>query len=182
MWLDERYVAHLGDFDSAIPAGSTAGLRPITTNSFAAPEELEGGPLDGRSDLYSLGGVLYAVATGGRRPDEDGLAQPERRDFPSAFADLVTELQAASPDDRPADAATVLERLNEIRHTSNVGALIASGESDNVELKSSLHHAHGHAPGPAPSDGAGEVAARTSAKGSAEAAQSRKSQRQLPRS
>jgi serine/threonine protein kinase len=145
VWLDERYVAHLGDFDSAIPAGGTAGLRPITTNSFAAPEEQEGGPLDARSDLYSLGGVLYAVATGGRRPDEGDLAHA-RPDFPSAFADLVTELRAAAPDDRPADAETVLERLNEIRHTSNVGALIASGESDNVELKSSLHHAHGELP------------------------------------
>ena len=58
----------------------------------------------------------------------------------------MTELRAAAPDDRPADAETVLERLNEIRHTSSVGALIASGESDNVELKSSLHHAHGELP------------------------------------
>ena len=58
----------------------------------------------------------------------------------------MTELLAASPDDRPAGAETVLERLNEIRHASNVGALIASGESDNVELKSSLHYAHGELP------------------------------------
>ena len=48
IWLDERHVAHLGDFDSAITVagtGTVAGtdeLRPITTGSFAAPEELEG--------------------------------------------------------------------------------------------------------------------------------------------
>jgi serine/threonine protein kinase len=145
VWLDERYVAHLGDFDSAIPDGGIAGRRPITTNSFAAPEELDGGLLDARSDLYSLGCLLYAIATGGRLPDGVGLSRA-RPDFPSAFGDLVSDLLSALPDDRPSDAETVLERLNEIRHTSNVGALIAAGESDNVELKSSLHHAHGELP------------------------------------
>ena len=40
----------------------------------------------------------------------------------------------------------MLERLNEIRYASNIEALIASGESGNIELKSSLHHAHGPLP------------------------------------
>jgi hypothetical protein len=40
----------------------------------------------------------------------------------------------------------VLERLNEIRHASNVDALIAAGESDTIERKSSLHHPHGSLP------------------------------------
>ena len=60
--------------------------------------------------------------------------------------DLLTELLSESPDDRPSDAETVLERLNEIRYTSNVEALIAAGENDNIELKSSLHHTHGPLP------------------------------------
>jgi len=34
----------------------------------------------------------------------------------------------------------VLERLNEIRYTSNVDTLIASGEGDKIEFKASLHH------------------------------------------
>ena len=146
VWLDERHVAHLGDFDSAIPAAGPGDLRPITTNSFAAPEEREGGPLDARSDLYALGGVLYVAATGGRSPGEIGLLRAQRPDLPSAFGDLVAELLSESSDDRPADAETVLERLNEIRHVSNVGALIAAGESDTVELKSSLHHPNGPLP------------------------------------
>ena len=75
VWLDEHHVAHLGDFDSAIPATGADDLRPITTNSFAAPEEREGGPLDERSDLYSLGGILYVAATGAR-PSRRGRAPP----------------------------------------------------------------------------------------------------------
>jgi serine/threonine protein kinase len=141
VWLDEHHVAHLGDFDSAIPASAGAGdLRPITTNSFAAPEEREGGPLDQRSDLYSLGGILYVAATGADRPGEAGLLRVLRPDFPSAFDDLTAELLSESPEDRPADAETVLERLNEIRYTSNIDTLIASGEGDKIEFKASLHH------------------------------------------
>ena len=143
VWFDERHEAHLGDFDSAIPIASAGDLRPITTNSFAAPEELKGGTLDVRSDLYSLGGVLYVAATGARSPGEIALLRAQRPDLPSAFGDLTAELLSESPDDRPADAETVLGRLREIRYTSNIDALISSGESDKIEFKSSLHHPYG---------------------------------------
>jgi len=146
VWLDERHEAHLGDFDSAIPATGAGDLRPITTNSYAAPEEREGGPLDARSDLYSLGGVLYVAATGARGPGKAGSLRAQRPDLPTAFGDLTAELLSESPDDRPPDAETVLERLDQIRYASNVGALIAAGESDTLELKSSLHHPHGPLP------------------------------------
>jgi predicted HTH transcriptional regulator len=49
-------------------------------------------------------------------------------------------LLSESPEDRPADAEAVLERLNEIRYTSNIDTLIASGEGDKIEFKASLHH------------------------------------------
>jgi serine/threonine protein kinase len=146
VWLDEDHVAHLGDFDSAIPATGADGLRPVTTNVFAAPEEREGGPLDARSDLYSLGAILYVIATGAGSSGEVGFLQAQRPDLPSAFGDLTSELLSESPDDRPPDAETVLERLDEIRYASNVDTLIAGGESDTVELKSSLHHPYGPLP------------------------------------
>jgi serine/threonine protein kinase len=143
VWFDDRHEAHLGDFDSAIPIASAGDLRPITTNSFAAPEELIGGTLDVRSDLYSLGGVLYVAATGARSPREIAFLRAQRPDLPSAFGDLTAELLSESPDDRPADAETVLGRLRVIRYTSNIDALISSGESDKIEFKSSLHHPYG---------------------------------------
>ena len=42
IWLDERDVAHLGDFDSAVMENSDPAKLPITTNTFASPEELRG--------------------------------------------------------------------------------------------------------------------------------------------
>ena len=140
VWLDDRHVAHLGDFDSAITATGAADLRPITTGSFASPEELEGRSLDVRCDLFSLGGVLYVVATGARRPGDLALLRSRRPDLPSAFGDLLASLLSPSPDDRPPDAERVLAQLDEVRHASNVGALIAAGESDSIEFKASLHH------------------------------------------
>lgn len=140
VWLDERHEAHLGDFDSAIPTTGTDDLRPITTNSYAAPEEGKGRTIDERSDLYSLGGILYVAATGARSPGDVALLRNQRPDLPSAFGNLVAELLSESPDDRPSDAENVLDRLNEIRYTADIGALISSGESEKVEFKSSLHH------------------------------------------
>ena len=146
VWLDERGVAHLGDFDSAITTTGTEVLRPITTGSYAAPEELKGHSLDVRADLFSLGGILYVAATGESRPGEIALLRSRRPDLPSSFGDLVASLLADSPDERPADAETVLERLDDVRHASNIDALIAAGESHTVEFKSSLHHPHGPMP------------------------------------
>ena len=68
VWLDESHVAHLGDFDSAITTTGADDLRPITTGTFAAPEEREGRPLDVRCDLFSLGGRAL--------PDRDWRIQP----------------------------------------------------------------------------------------------------------
>ena len=143
VWLDERHVAHLGDFDSAITTAGTDALRPITTGAYAAPEERGGGLLDERSDLFSLGGVLHVVATGERWPGDLRLLRAQRPDLPLAFGDLVASLLSKSPDDRPPSAERVLARLDEIRYASNIGALIAAGESEQIEFKSSLHHPYG---------------------------------------
>ncbi len=140
VWLDERHEAHLGDFDSAIPVTGADERPPPTTNSFASPEERKGERLDVRSDLYSLGGVLYVAATGADRPGDPKLLRSERPDLPSVFENLVASLLSESPDDRPPDAESVLRLLNEVRHASNIDALIAAGESETIEFKSSLHH------------------------------------------
>ena len=95
IWLDERQVAHLGDFDSAICPGAAGDVRPITTQSCASPEERQGRSLDERSDLYSLGAVLHIIAACPETPVDPARPTLSPVDLPPSFRDLLDSLLAS---------------------------------------------------------------------------------------
>jgi serine/threonine protein kinase len=123
VWLDERQVAHLGDFDSAIRirASQDPQTMPPTTEAYASPEQVAGRHVNERSDLYSLGAVLYELATG-RRPERDAATgiippPPVGRGVPPALVAIIRQLLADRPDDRPASADNVLAALKSAEST-----------------------------------------------------------------
>jgi Protein kinase domain len=115
IWLDERAVPHLGDFDSAIPKDSARETAlPPTTEAYAAPEQIAGEPIDERSDLYSLGAVLYEALTGeSPRKVRKVVVAPKavRPDTPPDLNAIICKLMAARPEDRPGSAEQLLEAL-----------------------------------------------------------------------
>jgi serine/threonine protein kinase len=100
----------------------------LGTPAYMAPEQARGKAVDGRCDLFSLGCVMYQMSTG-QLPFEAGdtiatlvvVATEEpsppdevNPDVPPALSDLVMDLLAKKPDDRPASAAEVIETISRI--------------------------------------------------------------------
>jgi serine/threonine protein kinase len=134
VWLEgPRGRVKLLDFGLAWAAEQDVALTQtgaiVGTPAYMAPEQARGESADPRSDLFSLGCVLYRMCTG--RPPFRGattsalllavaLEQPPRADeinplVPPALAALVARLMAKEPARRPASAAEVIAFLDGIR-------------------------------------------------------------------
>lgn len=86
----------------------------VGTPRFTAPEQLRGGAMDERADLFSLGVVLYCVLSGKHPFDAPSDAEIARRivqadraplrvvrpDLPAAVLELVDDAMAVDPADR----------------------------------------------------------------------------------
>ena len=143
--LDERGVAHLGDFDMAISSeeASSADVVPLTPEGFAAPELLRDANPDHRADLYALGAVLYELLTLAAPPAGDIATQAVppsklRKDVPPRLDALIFSMLAADRDDRPKNAQAVLDELRDIEKTADLELLIAGGESASLEFKQTM--------------------------------------------
>ncbi|MFI9270408.1 protein kinase [Kitasatospora sp. NPDC052896] len=101
--------------------GLTTEGSVIGSARYLAPERWRGEPGTVRSDLYAVGCVLYELFTGGRpftSTSQVGLMTqhldeppPRPAGLPAGLADLVLELLAKDPADRPTDAEEVRRRL-----------------------------------------------------------------------
>jgi serine/threonine-protein kinase len=92
--------------------------------SYMSPEQARGEPLDGRSDIFSLGVVLYEITVGRRlfkgpaREVIDRLSRAEiepptfvRRDYPGALESAVMRALEASPTNRYGSAYDLADDL-----------------------------------------------------------------------
>ena len=111
----------------------TAEAKPLLQGTFAgtlhymAPEQLRGSTVDGRTDIFALGAVLYEMLAG-RRPfesettasvitailhaDPPPLALLPSRDVPAPLEHLIRTCLAKDPDDRWQSARDVQRELS----------------------------------------------------------------------
>jgi serine/threonine protein kinase len=115
---------YLTDFGLAKRAETAPGLtkvdRMLGTVDYVAPEQIEGSEPDARSDVYSLGCVLFEMLTGDPpfADQKGGMAKmwaqvnaeppsvrDRRPDVPPALEDVIRRAMAKAPDARPTAAA-----------------------------------------------------------------------------
>jgi eukaryotic-like serine/threonine-protein kinase len=108
--------------DTATFLGTETGTV-IGTIGYMSPEQLRGLPLDHRSDLFSLGAVLYEMVTGARpfagssaTAVADAILHDQPRDFgdspaPAKLKAIIRKLLEKDPAHRYGNAAEVIREL-----------------------------------------------------------------------
>ena len=96
------------DWGLALPPGAEAPTRAGTLG-YAAPEQLSGGPLGPRTDVFALGRVLEQILTG-TPPGQPAAPAPPG---PAELMDLAQRCTQSRPDDRPTNGAVVAEAVRD---------------------------------------------------------------------
>ncbi|MBM4346459.1 MAG: protein kinase, partial [Deltaproteobacteria bacterium] len=162
---EEEFVKVI-DFGIAKPTdpGNDAGLTKtgftVGTPKYMSPEQVLNKPLDGRSDLYALGVILYQCVAGevplaGASPMETLVAHMQTQPvhlkdkvpgLPRAFTDLVMQALHKLPFERFRDADDMREALEAVlpeldaaaprvveRHTARPSAKLPAASADATE-------------------------------------------------
>src|SRR6266849_4080910 len=145
--LDERGLARITDFGLAA-LHSDIGKDNVSegTPAYMAPEQLAGSDVSVRSDIYSLGLVLYEIFTGKQAFDAKSTAavirQRQESSTPSAPSAVVADVNPAiervilhclepDPNSRPSSALAVAAALP---GGDPLAAALAAGETPSPEL------------------------------------------------
>ncbi|MFC9031669.1 serine/threonine-protein kinase [Streptomyces arboris] len=127
---DDRSDVRIIDFGLARFADATASYSGAGTPLYTSPEQCRMEAGDRRSDLYSLGCVMYEMVTGwtpfgDRSSDPGALARAHQERLPVSprvqvagvpepLDRLIMSLLAKSPDERPQNAQAVIHAVREV--------------------------------------------------------------------
>ncbi|KZS62899.1 hypothetical protein A4G28_06235 [Mycobacterium ostraviense] len=134
VWLAPDGTAKLGDFGLAVAEGSSRLTREgtiIGTVAYMSPEQGLGRGSDARSDIYSLGAMMYELLCGippfvgessaavvSQHVSTAPIAPSgHRTGVPAALDQLLLKMLAKPPEARPQEAAEVRDTLNLIAAT-----------------------------------------------------------------
>jgi serine/threonine-protein kinase len=142
--LTDFGIAHVFAAENLTATGGIVG-----TGEYLSPEQAAGKPVTKRSDLYSLGVVLYTLLAGRTPFEGDNVAellhkhrygQFERLsrlapDVPHDLEQIVCQLLEKDPANRPGDAAVLHKQLDSIRRKlERQGQITATAVVDRATL------------------------------------------------
>ena len=129
IWLADDGVAQIGDFGLALSPGWTRMTEQgmvLGTFAYSSPEAVSGGHIDQRSDLYSLGIVMYEMVAGQRPFRGEHIVTiigqhinvapvppgQHNNTCTKEIEEVVLHLIAKDPADRPDSASALLPDLD----------------------------------------------------------------------
>lgn len=136
IWHADKNTVKIADFgiakraDTDIQESTQAGLI-MGTPRYMSPEQARGQTIDGRSDLFSLGVILYELITGHKAFDGESMATlimqilekepPSLRqyspDVPAGLQSIITRLLKKAPEKRFKNGGELHDALaRELRH------------------------------------------------------------------
>lgn len=143
----------LTDFGIAKRFGSSqnTGTNILGTMDFMSPEQAKGDPVTARSDLYSLGAVLFTLLAG-RPPFSGNSVEESLRNLtnvpppsvnglnpaiPKSIDSLVSKLMAKKAEDRIPTALALLHKITDIENElrDDASAQTSHGESSSQKTR-----------------------------------------------
>jgi serine/threonine-protein kinase len=109
--------------------------RSLGTPAYIAPEQIEGGTVDGRADVYSLGCLLFECLTGelvfprgshlavtwAHLEEEPPSASERNPELPDAIDAVIARAIAKSPEDRYPNCTALIEAAEEAIDGTSAG-------------------------------------------------------------
>jgi uncharacterized repeat protein (TIGR03803 family) len=133
-----RWRQEAQEFSAVMPSGVISSLTltgvVLGTPQYMAPEQIERGAVDGRTDIFALGAVIFEMATGqkafqGKTSSEvtRAILSSEPRDtsnlphsIPSALDKVVRRCLKRQPAERWQSAGDVVRQLQLLQHQTEV--------------------------------------------------------------